>query len=97
MSAVEFRPSRVRRISTQEWGAAIEAETPPLPWSGPQGQRIFSFMLAPVPECPSRTTVVFLDAFGKPVAVLDDGPMAHMVRSLDPVLGELTFLPDLID
>ena len=94
MSAVEYRPARVRRVSTEEWTLALQPDTPPLPWTGPGGTRIFSFTLVPVPGCSDRTTVVFMDALGRPVDVFDAGPMAQMARALHPVLGELTFLPD---
>jgi hypothetical protein len=51
-------------------------------------------MLVPVPECSGTTTVLFMDAAGSPVHVRHDCPMPRAAKALDPVLGELTFLPD---
>jgi|UPI000489D8DC hypothetical protein len=94
MSAVEYRPVRIRRVSLDEWATALQPDTPALPWAGACGQRIYSFILVPIPECSTGTTVVFLDALGKTIGIHDDGPMSRMAKALNPVLGELTFLPD---
>jgi hypothetical protein len=50
-------------------------------------------MLVPVPEC-TGTSVIFFDAYGKPVEVGNDGPMYKTAAACRPVLGELTFLPE---
>ena len=91
---LEYRPPRVRRLTVAEWTAAFLPDAPPLPWVGSTGEQIYSFMLVPVPECSHSTTIVYMDAAGKPIEISDGGAMAAMIRALDPVLGEITFLPD---
>jgi hypothetical protein len=94
MALVEYKLPRVKKISQEDWAAALQPDTPDLPWTGPGGTKIVSFILAPVPECMDRTTIVFMDEAGNPVDIFDAGPMAQTVRALGPVLGEVTFLPD---
>ena len=94
MPEIELRSAPVRKVTAEEWNSALQPETPPLPWRGAQGQRIFSFVVMPVPECSTSTTVAFMDAFGRLIDIDSSGPMSRMVFALDPILGETTFLPD---
>lgn len=88
--------ARVRRVSMEEWKAAVQPGAPALPWTGAEGRKIRSFMLVPIPECCTRNTVVFLDADGKTIAVRCEGPMYRTAEALRPALGELVFLPDAV-
>jgi hypothetical protein len=74
--------------------AARRPDTPLLPWIGPDGQRISGFMVVPIPECSIGTTVVFMDANGSAVDVTNKGAMYRAAEALNPIIGELTLLPD---
>jgi hypothetical protein len=87
------KPVLSRKITRHEWRASALADTPALPWMTEDGRRIASFVLVPIPECLTGTTVVFLDAEGKPTDVRSEGPMAEMARRLRPRLAEVTLLP----
>ena len=91
---VDYNPARFRILSKDEWTSALEAGAPRLPWTGSQGQQIRSFMLVPIPECSAGTTIVFMDAQGMMVDVRHDGTMYRTAEALNPLLGELTLLPD---
>jgi hypothetical protein len=93
MSAIAFRPALVRRITQDEWAAALQPGTPSLPWVGPRRQQIHGFVLLPIPECISRATILFLDADGTAVDVCHDGPMYRTAEALKPKLGEVVLLP----
>jgi len=90
-----MRASLGRRVTPDDWHAAVPPGTPPLPWRGPQGQEIQSIVLMPIPECANGATVLFLGADGKTVDVRNEGPMFRAVQSLRPAIGEQIFLPEL--
>jgi hypothetical protein len=58
------------------------------------GRRIAGFVLVPIPECPTGTTVAFLDAEGNTIEIRNDGPLFEMAKALRPKLAELTLLPE---
>jgi hypothetical protein len=93
MSDVEVRLPRARRLSHDEWKAAVQPGAPSLPWTDRRGRTIRSFMLVPIPECSSRTTAVFMDAKGDVIDVLNSGPKYRTAAALKPALGELVLLP----
>lgn len=85
-----------RQVSLEEWAAALQPGTPPLPWTGSQGQTIASFMLVPIPECSIGTTVVFMDADGHRVDVRNDGPLYRTAVALKPAVGTVVQIPDVV-
>jgi hypothetical protein len=94
MFANMSQTSIFRRLSRAEWRAAARPDTPALPWVAEDGRRIAGFMLVPIPECPTGTTVAFLDAEGKTIEVRNEGPLFEMAQALAPKLAELTLLPE---
>jgi hypothetical protein len=87
------KPALSRKIAHREWSASALADTPALPWLTEDGRRIAGFVLLPIPECPTGTTVVFLGAEGEPI-VRSEGPMAEMARRLRHRLAEVALLPE---
>jgi hypothetical protein len=92
MQAHGSNPILSRQITSEEWEAASVSDTPKLPWTI-AGTRVAGFVLMPIPECPMGNTVVFIDADGEPLCIGNEGPMAEMVRRLQPRLSEVTLLP----